>query len=184
MPRFRWRPAFAAALLLLSCLSGLAAAHGAALVTYVTLDPAEPQPGQLIQARLEVVDAYGNPVGNLQLKGGAAAAGADRPSVPMALTRVDDRTFAGQITFPAAGQWQLKLEAQAFGEPYAGELPVTVGEGAPPVRDVGLELAHRESVGTQGLSWGMIMILGALAIPLGAGVWALWRWWRSAGHAG
>lgn len=182
--RQRWRPdlvplPLALVLLVLLALlaplgpAGAVRAHSGGLGAFVTLDPAQPEPGRATRLLLEVVDAYNNPVPGLTARA-AVAQGGGRPAPPVALQDLGEGRYQGELLFASPGKWQIELVVLAGQWRYLGRVPVVVGEGGHPVADLGLVLEPVEDgLGHSGGLW--LAGAGAFALLVLAG---LALWWR------
>lgn len=151
--------------LLLTLGPRLAAAHGATIGARVRFDPRPPQPDSRVRLVVDLFDAYDNPVDGEEVRA-LLARGTRANGPPVALARVDEGQYAGEIGLGGAGDWTLWLDARALGTRWRGKFDFTVAEGAaPPAGQAVLE--HVDTAGPGlwiGVASTVGLVIGAAAV--------------------
>lgn len=142
-----------------------AAAHGATIGARVQFDPHPAQPESRVRLVVDLFDAYDNPVDGEEVRA-LLARGSRAHGRPVALARVGEGRYAGEIGLGEAGDWTLWLDARALGTRWRGKVDFTVEEGAiPPPGQAALE--HVETTGPGlwiGVASTVGLVIGAAAV--------------------
>lgn len=151
--------------LLLALGSRPAAAHGATIGARVRFEPHPAQPESRVRLVVDLSDAYDNPVDGEEVRA-LLARGRRAHGRPVALARVGEARYAGEISLGGAGYWTLWLDARALGARWRGKVDFTVAEGtAPPPAQAVLE--HVETTGPGlwiGVASTVGLVIGAAAV--------------------
>lgn len=176
--RMRSRPArWLAVLVLWAVGAAVAGAHGTMIGAYATLTPARPGPGQPVQLDLDVVDPLNNPMPQLKLRAEVVPAGQPSRAPGQPLQEVSPGRYRGSVTFPAAGQYSIALQAEVQGAIWQGELPVMVGGQGVPVENAGVALLPNDDHSGQpatGSGWLWAAAGGSIAL-FAVALWLLLR---------